>query len=606
MHVSLSKSSISSFAGDVLPLYLCADSDLGNATITWQAKGDCVAIRHFDHDENTPFSNGVLISLLSPGTATVTALFEQNTYTCDVHVRARQTASETDALHFFRGDLHVHPAKTHDPETFAAEPRIQRACIEQIKNEALLDFSVLSDHACVMYGKGFFDTFKEKELAEPMSPVLFPGSESEVTIIEPDRFGIQHQHSGELVVLNADACSFGESWQDFMDRMAQSPLPVGIFAHPLVFGADGLWSYPFDEIRYPELYRLMRGIELGRGSLVGYDIIYEYAYSDALDNGFSVSPTCGSDCHGPHWGFHSMPAKTIVMATEKSREAFLDALRCNRFYACESGNVKLHYTVNGVAAPAKLTPCPSYAFHVSLSLFENTPDTMPTHCEVISDHGEVVHTCEKFGDTIDFALCSSTARYFYLRLWDEKGRKTWSAPIWTGREFDQPREKELPLIPLDGAKFSAIDTITGKDASAALVGLPSNAFESSASTARIVIDMKEKQTICALGHWGKHTSKTILREQYGEWKPFARQMGRTLLGGYTTRYAISTSLDGKEYALRATGRTHSFADEEIVRFEPCEARFVCFEVLSTVGKDSHIPELRNVPVNVGSLAVFTK
>lgn len=606
MRVSLSRSAISSFAGDVLPLYLKGDTDLSHADICWSVDGDSVTLSRFDRDENTPFTNGVLLSLQSPGNATVTALFEGNAYTCDVTVRARRIASDTDTLHFFRGDLHVHTTKLHNPEKFAAESRIQRDCIAQIKKEALLDFSVLSDHSCVMYAKGFFDTFVEKELAEPMTPVLFPGSESEVTIIEPDRFGIQHQHSGELVILNADQCSFGNNWQDFMDRMAQSPLPVGIFAHPLVFGSDGLWRYPFDEIRHPALYHLMRGIELGHGSLVGGDVIYEYAYAKALDNGFHVSPTCGSDRHGPTWGFDVMPAKTIVMATEKSREAFLDALRSNRFYACESGNVKLRYSVNGLQAPATLPLTGSYRFCVELSLFEDAQDTLPTHCEVISDRGEVVYTCDHLASTFAFTLHSDTARYFYLRLWDEAGRKTWSMPVWTGRPFDAPVAAKTPLIPLDGAKFTAVDSVTGLDASAALTGLPSVAFESTATTARIVIDMKATQTICGLGHWGRHTSKEILKSLYGEWKPFAHEMGKTLLGGYATRYTISTSTDGIHYTLQKADATHSFADEEVVRFAPCEARFVCFEVLSTVGKDSHIPALADTPVNIGSLTLYTE
>ena len=179
-------------------------------------------------------------------------------------------------------------------------------------------------------------------------------------------------------------------------------------------------------------------------------------------------------------------------------------------------------------------------------------------------------------------------------------------PVWTGRPFDAPVAAKTPLIPLDGAKFTAVDSVTGLDASAALTGLPSVAFESTATTARIVIDMKATQTICGLGHWGRHTSKEILKSLYGEWKPFAHEMGKTLLGGYATRYAISTSTNGIHYTLQKADATHSFADEEVVRFAPCEARFVCFEVLSTVGKDSHIPALADTPVNIGSLTVYTE
>lgn len=115
MRVSLSRSTIASFAGDVLPLYLKGEGDLLHADICWSVDGDAVTLSHFDRDENTPFTNGVLLSLQSPGNATVTALFEGNACTCDVTVRARRIASDTDTLHFFKGDLHAHTTKLHTP-----------------------------------------------------------------------------------------------------------------------------------------------------------------------------------------------------------------------------------------------------------------------------------------------------------------------------------------------------------------------------------------------------------------------------------------------------------------------------------------------------------
>lgn len=605
MPITISKTEIASFVGDVLPLYLVSDTDLTKADVTWEIEGDAAVLRRFDDSDKTPFSYGVLVTLQAPGTATVKALFEGKTYTCEVHVRERCHAPNEEATVYLRGDLHVHPSHTHKPDIFAATPHLQADCISQIKEEALLDFSVLSDHACVMHHKGFFDSFVEKELAEPMEPVLFPSSESEVTVIESDRFGHKHQHSGELVLLNADNCSFGERWEELYERMAQSPEPVGIFAHPFVLGPYGFWSFPFDRIREPALYRMMRGIELGNGSQSNGGILYEYAYSQALDNGFSVSPTCGSDRHGPTWGFGVMTGKTIVMAADKSRESILDSLRSNRFYASESGNVKLHYTVNGQIAPTRLTPCNTYTFDVRLGLFEEDETTLPTHCQVISDGGSVILSCDDFGRELHFTLRSDTARYFYLRLWDDAGRKTWSSPVWTGRAFDEP-VKESPLIPLDGCDFSAYDEVTGADASAVLDSNPSNPFQSTAPTASIVIDMKKPRDICALGHWGAHISKLEIKAAYEEWKPVIGPLTVSTASGYTIDYAISTSEDGITYTPRAKGFSRALADEEIIRFPAHRARFVKFEVLSTLGRRSGIPALADAPVNVGVLTLFTE
>ncbi len=41
-----------------------------------------------------------------------------------------------------------------------------------------------------------------------------------------------------------------------------------------------------------------------------------------------------------------MPGKTVIMATEKSKEAFLDALMNNRFYATEARYVRFDAVSN--------------------------------------------------------------------------------------------------------------------------------------------------------------------------------------------------------------------------------------------------------------------
>ena len=80
MCISLSQSKIASFTGDVLPLYLKGEADLSHADIRWSVDSDAVTLSRFDRDENTPFTNGVLLSLQFPGNATVTALFERRSH----------------------------------------------------------------------------------------------------------------------------------------------------------------------------------------------------------------------------------------------------------------------------------------------------------------------------------------------------------------------------------------------------------------------------------------------------------------------------------------------------------------------------------------------
>ena len=607
MPVSLSKTEICSFVGDVLPLYLSdGERDLSGADIRWRIEGDAARLRGFDKDPLSPFCHGVLLSLCKVGVARVYADCEGQTYLCDIRVRERKTAHAKDPLCYYRGDLHTHTVSTHTPEKFAALSHPQKACIDTLSGDTYLDFGILSDHASVMRRRGFFEEFVELENTPPSNTVILPGSESEVTVLETDRFGLPHKHSGEIVVWGADNCSSVKSWEEFEADMAKDPPPVGIFAHPFVLGVgqNSLWSYPFAQLRTPFLLSLMRGIEMGAGRPESGSILFEYAYSAALDAGFSVSPTCGSDCHGPQWGFGAMPGKTVLMASKKSREAFLDAMRAGRFYACESGNVKLSFTVNGERAPATLPLTDTYRFSVQTVLFDEIADTRPCVCEVISDGGKILYTCNIPGNGVEFTLSSGTARYFYLRLRDEKGRKTWSSPVWTGRAFEAPKAAENALIPQNGCDFTATELQTGADAAAVIDGDPHTAFESALPTTSILIDMKKEREISALGYFARRFTKDWIKATSVDWK--AEISGRVcdIVKRYVTRYEIATSLDGVHFTTVKSGAIRAFGDEEIFRFPTHGARFLRFDALSTVGNDSGIPALAKSPVAIGELTVF--
>ncbi len=604
--MKLSRNEIATFLGDVRPLYLESEAqDLTHEPILWSVSGDAVSLREFSGDEKSPFNYGVTLSMHKVGEAVVTATYKGETYTCRVSVRERVGAEPDAAFSYYRGDLHTHTASTHTAEKFAAREHVQADCVRTLAQDERIDFGILSDHASVMRRKGFFGAFVEKELADPMATVVFPGSESEVTVLENDRFGLPHKHSGEIVVLNADNCSNAYDWQTFYNDMATSPAPVAIFAHPFVLGVgqNSLWSFPFSELRTPEMYRVMRGIEMGNGKNTGGVMLFEYAYSAALDNGFRVSPTCGSDSHGPVWGFDAMQGKTVLMACEKSREAFLDALLHNRFYACESGNVKLRFSVNGAQAPADLSLTEAYEISVALDYFTPDESTVPVCCQVISDYGVTVAELERPGNSFTLTVHSDTARYFYLRLVDAEGRKTWSCPVWTGRAFDAP-QKAATYTPIVPEGFTAVECGTGADASAVIDGDPGVAFTSAKTTTSILIDMQKEWEIAALGYYVRRFTKDWIKATSVDWKAeIGARMG-AIVSGYVTRYAISTSVDGVQFTPRATGTIRSFGDEQVIPMERHCARYVRFDALATVGAQSGTPGLEKATVNIGELSVF--
>ncbi len=600
MNCRISSDNIYSFVGNVLPIWLISDEDISKTPIVWRTDTpDVVGIHTFEGDDPQSITHGALLTLKKRGSATVSAEFDGEVYSCFIEAREIKRPSANERLNYYIGDFHDHTATTHNHEKFAArETDFPIDYINQIKNEGLIDFSVISDHASVTNARDFFRGFTDTELAQPMDAVILPGSESEITVIETDRFGVSYKNSGEIVSVNASGFRSAHSWQEFYDAMADSPFAICVFAHPFVLGIStpGCWNFNFRKNNTPEMKALMKGVEMGNGTVGQSVLLYERAYSLALDSGFRISPTCASDSHGPLWGFNACPGKTVIMAEERSKEAFISALLDRRFYATESGNVKLYYTANSLPAASDLPLSDSYRFHVELSSFRDEPDTAPVECRVISDGGRTVKKIDCTDlSTFDFELTSNTASYFYLRFMDAQGRKTWSAPVWTGRE-PLPTPDTDNVIPLDKTDFAVTELESGLDASVLINGDVKDEWCSELKSASYVIDMKEAKNIRAFGYY----------TPYLEYKPYKRAgiSVAHIVGGFTSEYRISTSLDGLDYRVCSEGNIRQYSSEEIIPFDRHEARYVKFEVLSTVGGSSGRPERLADRIVLSELSLF--
>ena len=71
-----------------------------------------------------------------------------------------------------------------------------------------------------------------------------------------------------------------------------------------------------------------------------------------------------------------------------------------------------------------------------------------------------------------------------------------------------------------------------------------------------------------------------------------------------SKYRISTSLDGKEYTLCTEGRMRRFALEDIIPLGKIKARYIKFEVLSTVGLEYGRANYVNASLHLGGLTVY--
>lgn len=606
MDIALSENEIVSFVGNVLPLCLLGTEPYGNDPITWDLEGDCVHLQRFSEDvpprneqDTGFFTDGVLLTLLKAGKAKVTAHFESKSYTCSITIRETPPVRADDPMDHYVGDLHVHTWNNHKREAFTARQaeHYPRICLQQLVREGKLDFAAISDHADLLDRREYFRGFVDAQIAQGSGLIVLPGCESEVTVVEKDRYGIPHKNSGEVVALNANACASASSWESFLSTYADSPFGVCTFAHPMIVGysVKGVWNFSFSKSSSRPMRRMMKLLETGDGSDRNSNLIHEYAYSDALDSGFRVCPTCSSDNHGPQWGYDRFPGKTVIMAKEKSKEAFLDAIRHNRVYATSSGNVKLRYCVNGCAAPADLPLTDKYRFHIDVSYFHRDPTTQIVGGQVISDGGVPVKAfdCADISE-IDFEVTSKTAAWFYLRLWDAEGRKTWSVPVWTGRT--PHREDVSKLIPLDKAGFTATDQFSGEDAGGLMQDDPTQFWTSQKTTCSIVIDMHGERTVAGLGHY----PRIITRDQLTEGATIPM-----LVAQYPSRFVISTSSDGQHFTQQAQGQFRVFGGEEVIPFPEHKARYLRLEVLSTCGRDSRRAAFADARVAMAELTPYT-
>lgn len=609
MSIHLSKQSISTFRGDVVTLQLIGDSDLSKAPIKWESRDNSlVHIREFSENspnpynaDSNPFNDGILISMLSVGETDVTATLNDISYTCKISIRECKFAKPTDKFNYYFGDFHTHSSTIHSRKEFLSRTdTFPRDVWESVKKEGFFDSFVVSDHAIIVDDREFFNLFLDAEKTETKDFITFPGVECEVKLIEADAYGRPHKNAGEIVTFNTSGYTVTTSWDDFFESTSQNPLAISSFAHPQVLGYDkyGMWNFSLEKNTTAQMLKRFKMIEMGNGrDEEDQVLLHETMYARALDCGYHLAPVSTSDWHFPPWGATCLRGRTIVLAPEKNKEMFLDAIYNARLYATENGNVKLWYTVNGNIPAQTLPLTDTYKFHVELSHF-NTPkeSEKTTIVEVISDYGKIVYSqnvAPSDSNILDFTVKSNTARYFYLRIYSIGGDRTWSPAVWTGREYDPCPQPEFTGVKISKEKMSIVSCTPGTEPKLLINDNPKEAWTSDTPSAEIVIDLGEVYDVCAIGYWPHEISRDnpeITEVQYG-----AR-----FLSGY--EYYVSETRD--EYELVGDGIMLCHGGEQKVTFAHKKARYVKLKLLSSVGSSSHKPHFLNSPVMIGELDIY--
>lgn len=594
--VKLSCDTLESFVGDVRPIWVESEEKLGRTSVKWACEGDAVKMKKFTSVGHAAFAYGVLVTFMEPGEATVTAKYGDDSVSCRVVCRERRDFSDSP-VNYYTADFHLHTSSEHGHDAFGeiASASIARH-LEHMKTENLRDIAAIADHAVTTNSEAFFDGFKQyEEKKDDMDPIIYPGCENEISYVECDRYGRVHRRSGELLAINSDSFCLSSTYEEFLYKFKDSPFAIGAFAHPHIpgFSTNGIWDYR-PRLNNSEPFRkLIKGIEV-LGNPNRQNMLHEYVYTEALDAGFRLAPWCNSDQHN-NWRFDSYPGSTFVMAPEKTREAITDALLNLRVYACESGNIKLAYKVNGLTAPADIPLTDKYHFEVKIDYVREDPATRPIRCEVISNGGVTVKTIENAEfENFEFDVESTNARWFYLRFVDSNTHRTFSAPVFCGREV-------IPYViddlkPIDKKLFKIEDAKFGTDASMLIDDDTYTVWTSQDTTCELVIDMGEIRSVSGLGNYAVGLDSVR-----------GADMG-VIMGHresvFPLEYVISLSTDGKNFGKVAEGLFRTFAGEEIVRFEKTNARYVKLSVLSTTGKRLGREPYQNNPMKIAELSLF--
>lgn len=482
------------------------------------------------------------------------------------------------------GDLHSHTG-------FSDGQKTPHEAYRHAKKAGLLDFLAVSDHAGRITQEKFEATIAAAQECTTKNFVAIAACENGFSNQAENEYGIPVINGGELVTLAADQpISESDSLENFVKLLSNRQEAFAGFAHPqeASWPTENLWNgYDMAHHRTPEVLRFVRMIEVCNETSA-YNLLHEKLYSTALDCGFHVSPIAVTDTHSDNWGGPELLARTAVIVNELTESNILNGLRNQRCYATEAGNVLLDFEVNGTPMGSTAACAEDYLLEVWLDMPESLRENELARAEIISDYGQVLADCQCSGNSLHWhiKLHSSTARYFFFRAVTQGKKRIWSAPIWTGREFDCT-ESLPPVQKISKDGFKVISSSAPETAANLFNNNPKIPWRCTAPNGEAILDLGGVYSVCGVGYHRHNLPYENLKEI------------RSLLN----RYAYSLSLDGKEFIPVAKGTIGNYGSEQIHRFTLQEARFLKVEAQSSVGGDAGIEGC--FPV-IGEISVYTQ
>ena len=218
--------------------------------------------------------------------------------------------------------------------------------------------------------------------------------------------------------------------KNYYETLKKYPESLSQLNHPgKTFG--NFSDYAHYDVAIDEVVTL---IEVGNGEGAirssGYFPSYE-EYTRALDKGWHVSPTNNQDNHKGKWG-NANTARTVVEASELTREAVYEAISERRTYATEDENLRISYTVNGSTMGSILDDTDALEFNINV---EDIDSDNIKKISIIGDGGKVVKSIDNINSTEKqwtFTLDNNVSSYYYVRVDQADQDIAVTAPIWVG------------------------------------------------------------------------------------------------------------------------------------------------------------------------------
>lgn len=329
----------------------------------------------------------------------------------------------------YRGLLHAHTSASDGHGTYDDAYYMAR-------DKAKLDFFAITEHSNMLdhfkecnlddskYSKEWTEIIKSRDKFYKNNEFLaLRGFEMTYNHLDPHPIG-------HINIFDSDGfVSIDDNYKDLKDfykLLGENDYLIGQFNHPCEkFGIFNNFEYDAKADKVISLLEVGNGYNKDMSkNIKAYDM-----YQLALDKGWHVAPTCNQDNHRVDFGICN-EFRTVVLATDLTKDNLYDSLKKMRVYATEDKNLKIDYTINDlpmgttISNPAKL--------RFSISVIDNNDSDKIQIIQVISNEGKIIKS-KNFNSNLaklEFTIKPEDQKFYYVKVLQDKNKTSVTAPIW--------------------------------------------------------------------------------------------------------------------------------------------------------------------------------